>query len=42
MLRKPNKPDYIIAKYYRIIYLLNCLSKIVEKITAKILSKIYK
>ena len=42
MLRKPNKPDYIIAKYYRIIYLLNCLRKIAEKAVVEVLSKLYK
>ena len=40
MLRKPNKLDYIIAKYYRIIYLLNYLEKIVEKIIIEILFKL--
>ena len=42
MLRKPNKPDYIIAKYYRIICLLNYLRKIAEKAAAEVLSKLYK
>ena len=42
MLRKPNKLDYTIAKYYRIIYLLNYLGKIAEKAAAEVLSKLYK
>ena len=40
LLRKPNKPDYTIAKHYRIICLLNCLGKIAEKAAAEILSRI--
>jgi ribonuclease HI len=39
LLRKPNKPDYTIAKHYRIICLLNCLGKLAEKAAAEILSK---
>ena len=42
MLRKPNKLDYTIAKYYRIIYLLNYLGKIAEKAAVEVLSKLYK
>ena len=42
ILRKPNKPNYILAKHYRGISLLNCLGKVVEKVAAKILSKLYK
>ena len=38
LLKKPNKPDYSIAKSYRVISLLNCLKKIVEKIAAITLS----
>ena len=34
VLKKPNKPDYSLPKSYRIITLLNCLSKIAEKIVA--------
>ena len=34
LLRKPNKPDYTAVKVYRVINLLNCLGKVVEKIAA--------
>ena len=34
LLRKPNKPNYTAAKAYRVISLLNCLGKVVEKIAA--------
>ncbi|ODM14581.1 hypothetical protein SI65_09926 [Aspergillus cristatus] len=34
LLRKPNKPDYTAVKAYRVISLLNCLGKVVEKIAA--------
>jgi hypothetical protein len=34
LLRKPNKPDYTAVKTYRVISLLNCLGKVVEKIAA--------
>jgi len=34
LLRKPNKPDYTAVKAYRIISLLNCLGKVIEKIAA--------
>ena len=34
LLRKPNKPDYSAVKPYRVISLLNCLGKVVEKIAA--------
>jgi hypothetical protein len=39
LLRKNNKPDYTLAKAYRIISLLNCLGKVVEKVAAIIISK---
>ena len=42
LLRKPNKLDYTIGKNYRIICLLNCISKIVEKVAAEIIAKRYK
>jgi ribonuclease HI len=32
LLKKPNKPDYSMAKAWRIISLLNCLGKLVEKV----------
>jgi ribonuclease HI len=35
LLRKPNKPDYTLVKAYRVISLLNCLGKVVEKIAAE-------
>lgn len=34
LLRKPNKLDYTAVKAYRVISLLNCLGKVVEKIAA--------
>ena len=34
LLRKPNKPGYTAVKAYRVISLLNCLGKVVEKIAA--------
>src|SRR5699024_4885584 len=34
LLRKPNKLDYTAVKTYRVISLLNCLGKVVEKIAA--------
>ena len=34
IIPKPNKPDYRIVKAYRIVALLNCLGKILEKIMA--------
>ena len=39
IIRKPNKSNYILAKHYRTISLLNCLGKVVEKVAAEILSK---
>jgi hypothetical protein len=38
LLRKPNKPDYSQVKSYRVISLLNCLGKVVEKIAAEAIS----
>jgi Reverse transcriptase (RNA-dependent DNA polymerase) len=37
-LRKPDKPNHLEAKNYRVISLLNCLRKVVEKIAAKRIS----
>lgn len=34
LLRKLNKPDYSAVKAYRVINLLNCLEKVIEKIAA--------
>ncbi len=34
ILPKPNKPDYSIPKAYRIISLLNCIGKVLEKVFA--------
>src|SRR5579871_1788161 len=34
LLRKPNKPNYSIPKAYRVISLLECLGKVVEKVVA--------
>jgi hypothetical protein len=39
ILRKANKPDYNNPKAYRIICLLNCMGKIVEKVVAALLSE---
>jgi hypothetical protein len=38
LLRKPNKPDYSVVKVYRVISLLNCIGKVVEKMAAKAIS----
>lgn len=38
LLRKPNKPNYTLVKAYRVISLLNCLGKVVEKIAAEAIS----
>jgi hypothetical protein len=38
LLRKPNKPDYSVVKAYRVISLLNCIDKVVEKVAAKAIS----
>ena len=39
LLRKPNKPDYTAVKAYRVISLLNCLGKVVEKIAADAIAR---
>ena len=38
LLRKPDKPNYTLVKAYRVISLLNCLGKVVEKIAAEAIS----
>lgn len=38
LLPKPNKPDYSIPKAYRVISLLECLGKVVEKVVAERIS----
>lgn len=38
LLRKPNKSDYSIVKAYRVISLLNCIGKVVEKVAAETIS----
>jgi hypothetical protein len=35
ILNKPNKPDHSLAKAYRPISLLECITKLLEKIVAK-------
>ena len=35
LLRKPGKSDYTLVKAYRVISLLNCLGKVVEKVAAE-------
>ena len=35
---KPGKEDYTLAKAYRVISLLNCLGKMVEKMAAELIS----
>jgi hypothetical protein len=39
VIPKPNKPDYGIAKAYRVITLLNCLGKVVEKVAANAIAE---
>jgi len=39
VILKPNKPDYGIAKAYRVITLLNCLGKLVEKVAANAIAE---
>jgi len=34
VIPKPNKPDHRVAKAYRVITLLNCLGKVVDKVAA--------
>jgi hypothetical protein len=38
ILKKPSKPDYSLPKAYRVITLLSCLGKVIERIIAKRLS----
>ena len=35
ILKKPSKPDYSIPKAYRVISLLNCLGKVLERLVAR-------
>jgi len=39
VIPKPNKPDHRIAKAYRVIRLLNCLGKVVKKVTANTIAE---
>ena len=39
VIPKPNKPDYPVAKAYRVIMLLNCLGKVVEMVTANAIAE---
>lgn len=39
LMEKPNKRDWILVKSYRVISLLNCLGKMVEKLVVKKLSE---
>jgi ribonuclease HI len=39
LLQKPRKADYSLVKAYRVISLLNCLGKVVEKIAAEAIAK---
>jgi hypothetical protein len=39
VIPKPNKPDYGITKAYRVITLLNCLGKVVEKVAANAIAE---
>ena len=39
LLRKPNKARYTIAKHYRVISLLKCLGKVVEKLVAEFVTE---
>ena len=39
LLEKPNKRDHTLVKSYRVISLLNCLGKVVEKVVAEQLSQ---
>jgi hypothetical protein len=40
ILKKPNKPDSSVVKAYKVISLLNCLGKVVEKVAATALSRL--
>jgi len=39
VIQKPNKPDYGVAKAYRVITLLNCLGTVVEKVAANAIAE---
>jgi len=39
VIPKPNKPDYGVAKAYRVITLLNCLGKVVERVAANAIAE---
>jgi len=39
VIAKPNKPDYGVAKAYRVIRLSNCLGKVVEKLAANTIAE---
>ena len=39
LLEKPNKRDRTLVKSYRVISILNCLGKLVEKVVAEQLAK---
>jgi len=39
VILKPNKPDYGVAKAYRVLTLLNCLGKVVEKVAANAIAE---
>jgi len=39
VILKPKIPDYPIAKAYRVIILLNCLGKVVEKVAANTIAE---
>jgi hypothetical protein len=39
LLRKPNKSRYTIAKHYRVISLLKCLGKVVERLVAELITE---
>jgi uncharacterized protein involved in tolerance to divalent cations len=41
VIPKPNKLDYGVAKAYRVIMLLNCLGKVVEKVAANVIAEQY-
>jgi hypothetical protein len=38
LLRKPGKPIYTVAKAYRVISLLKCLGKVIEKLVAELIT----
>jgi hypothetical protein len=40
IFKKPNKPDSSAVKAYKVISLLNCLEKVVEKVAATALSRV--